>query len=276
MKDSLWEQETKIRFNFQNWLKEDISESDVLRIGNVLNISENIITEHTQKYDRIIEAQAGLLDTNGRYSSLAERTHDDIIIFIGDSITSDRLSYANIIRKVFSYDHKLCCINVGVSGWRTTDFVDEFYLKVLSRGAKYAHIMLGTNDVRRSKFNYGKSNLSAGEFRDNLNYLLTALFKHNTSVIISTLPPYHLDTDTYINGNWTINQQDYNEFNEIICGCASRTDVIVNDMRDIYDSYHSKELLEDDGVHLNSKGHYLLADSVIEKLIIIMSKKGCL
>jgi len=43
-------------------------------------------------------------------------------------------------------------------------------------------------------------------------------------------------------------------------------------MRGVYAKYEPAELLEEDGVHLNKEGHYILAEQVIGKLIKILNK----
>ncbi len=44
---SMDESALKVRFNLQNWLKEEIEQSDYRRIGGALDIDENVV----EKYD---------------------------------------------------------------------------------------------------------------------------------------------------------------------------------------------------------------------------------
>lgn len=81
------------------------------------------------------------------------------------------------------------------------------------------------------------------------------------------MPPYDLCRETYDVGNWTINKNNYDEFNQIIMESGTKQGCIINDMRSVYVKYAAKDLLEEDGVHLNKKGHYILAESLIDKLI---------
>lgn len=267
MKDRTFEQEFKIRFNFQNWLKEDIDENDAVRIGKALNIDEDIVRECIADFAETVASQARLLDRKNRYSDAIDTNATQSIVFIGDSITSERLSFSKIIRQTFAGTHRLTFIDAGVSGWRTTDFVDELYCKVLGQKADAAHIMLGTNGIRRSRYSYGISNVSPDEFKRNLGYMLSALRDRNIKIVVSTLPPYHLEAQTYRDGNWTIDRGDYDAFNEAICAYEEKPNILVNDMRNVYGGFSAEELLEEDGVHLNIKGNALLAKHVIEKLI---------
>jgi len=164
----------KVKFNLQNWLKEDIGESDYRRIGNVLDIDANVVEQHALAFEKRVTQQAEILDEGGKYSEAVDRARTSKVIFVGDSITSDRESFAKIIRRVFC-QHSLEFIDAGVSGWRTTEFLDDFYFKVLSRNVQAAHVMLGTNGMRASRLPYGKCNVSPSEFEKNMSYILTAL-----------------------------------------------------------------------------------------------------
>lgn len=268
---SMDERALKVRFNLQNWLKEEIDESDYRRIGGALDIDENIVRNLVIGFSKSVARQAGVLDEEGKYSEVVDKARTDKVIFVGDSITSDRESFAKIIRRVFT-EHGLEFIDASVSGWRTTEFLDDFYFKVLAREAQAAHVMLGTNGMRASRFSYGKCNVSPSEFEKNMTYILTALCEQGAETIVSTLPPYDLLAETYDTGNWTVNKSDYDEYNEIIAKSAQSLGCVVNDMRDIYSKYEPTELLEEDGVHLNKTGHYILAEQVIEKMIKILNK----
>jgi lysophospholipase L1-like esterase len=269
---SVQESEFKVRFNLQNFLKEDIDEDNFERIGSILDIDQVTVRNIALDLRRSAEKQAGVLDKERKYSSFADKSLPCKVIFIGDSITSDRESFAHIISSVFSNQDRIRFINAGVSGWRTTEFLDDLYSKVLNCEADIAHVMLGTNGVRRSRFDYGKCNVSPEEFEKNIRYILRALAEHRTHSIISTLPPYDLGCETYSFGNWTVEKSDYDAYNDIIAKSSEMQGCILNDMRNIYSEYDPKELLEEDGVHLNKTGHYILAEQVIGKLAEMIEK----
>ena len=266
------ESEFKVRFNFQNFLKEDIDENNFERIGSILGIETVTVSNIASDLRKSVEKQARVLDEKRRYSSLADKSLTCKVIFIGDSITSDRESFAHIINSVFSSADGIKFINAGVSGWRTTEFLDDFYCKVLSCEADIAHVMLGTNGMRRSRFDYGKCNVSPEEFEKNIRYILRALSEHGTHSIISTLPPYDLCRETYSIGNWTVEKSDYEAYNDVIEKSSKMQGCVLNDMRNIYSDIEPKELLEEDGVHLNKTGHYILAKQVIGKLVEMIDK----
>ena len=266
------ESEFKVRFNLQNYLKEDIDENNFERIGSVLGIETATVRNIATNISKSVEKQARILDKERRFSSFTDKPLSCKVIFVGDSITSDRQSFANIISCVFSSEDGIGFINAGVSGWRTTEFLDDFYFKVLSCKADIAHVMLGTNGMRRSRFDYGKCNVSPEEFEKNIRYILHALAEHGTQTIISTLPPYDLSRETYDVGNWTVDQTDYDEYNDIIIGSSKEEGCILNDMRTIYSKYDLKELLEEDGVHLSKTGHYILAEQLIGKLVEMIDR----
>ncbi|MBT3318648.1 MAG: SGNH/GDSL hydrolase family protein [Clostridia bacterium] len=262
----------KVKFNFQTWLKEDIDENDYNRIGSVLNMDAGIVKSLIIGFDKSVAEQASKLDEDRVYLSQVDELLDTKVIFIGDSITSDRESFAKIIAKVFAEHSGLEFIDAGVSGWRTTEFLDDFHFKVLAHEAQIAHVMLGTNGFRRSRLSYGKCNVSPMEFEQNIGYILDALSENGTTTIISTLPPYDLNSETYDIGNWTIDTDDYEQYNRIIADSAAKHGSVLNDMRSVYAKHKAKDLLLDDGVHLNKVGQYILTEQVIKKLVKLLNK----
>ena len=216
-----------------------------------------------------MRSQARILDTNNKYSSDAEQTESRTILFLGDSNTSDRESFFNIIRAVFEgSNHRF--VDASVSGWRTTEFIDDINFYLLCHEADIVHIMLGTNEVRRINLSNGKSINSDSEYEKNIDFIISVLKARGTKIIMSTLPPYDLEKEAFETAKWTIDKENFDKFNVIIEEKAIQNECVLNDMRTTYQECRLEDILEDDGIHLNKKGQMLLAKKVIEKLIDLM------
>ncbi len=97
------------------------------------------------------------------------------IAFVGDSITSDRASYMNVLKRIYKNNTNISFIDGAVSGDKSDDAVMKLYLRVLNYKPDIVHIMLGTNDLRRNKDNNSKPCISLDEIKHNLEYLIRTI-----------------------------------------------------------------------------------------------------
>ena len=90
---------------------------------------------------------AAHLETQFNLSALSGKQAK--IIFLGDSITSDRQSYLNILKQALSGTPDLKLIDLAISAQKSVDLFTGVYPDIIAQRADIAHIMIGTNDVRR-------------------------------------------------------------------------------------------------------------------------------
>ena len=137
---------TKIRYNLQNWLKDNIEEFDYKRIASALNIKTSEVKKQIKEHVRTVDEQASILDSEKEYSAKLSRCEKQRILFVGDSNTSDRESYMKVARAILiSAGHEL--IDSSVSGWRTTEFIDDIAFYILDYEVDI--VLFNLNDLFR-------------------------------------------------------------------------------------------------------------------------------
>jgi len=191
------------------------------------------------------------------------------IAFLGDSITSDRQSYMNIIRRALSDEKGIEIGDFAISGNISENLLGRFDPAVREYGADIAHIMIGTNDMIRINDDRLFFHVSPGEYEKNLDYVIGEFTKEGTKVIISTIPVFSLQkiNDAYGEFKVLYRKEDREEFNDIIRKVASRYGATVNEMDPYYEGYDPYDLTEAEGIHLNALGHELMAEAVMKEII---------
>ena len=190
------------------------------------------------------------------------------IMFIGDSITSDRLSYAKMINAVLSNRSAGTIIDAGISGDTTSDLINRIYDSVLNLSFDRAIIMIGTNDARGHNDGTGISNTSPAEFKRNLDYLLGLLAGRNVPAYLITIPPVDNRRMADFFGteaNWHYETETIDEINTVIRQSAQTVKGVCIDFAAAV-SESGKDVLDVDGLHLSRAGHEQLASMVMAKL----------
>ncbi len=187
------------------------------------------------------------------------------IAFVGDSLTSDRESYFNVIRYLFRNEKRLNLIDAAISGFKTDDVISRFFITILNHRPDITHILIGTNDLRTNDHTGGKPFISLTEMRKNLGYLISTLQNYGSRVVVSTIPPVSVTgiKRRFPDHHWTYNLEEIRDWNEIIAETTAKFGAGLNDMRPVYDGYKAEELLLKDGLHLNHLGQLLLAENVL-------------
>lgn len=250
-----------IKFNMQKLIL-DVASHDIKRLSEIFNAPLEDIKQLIFELDTTVRCQAAKLKQE---CGIPEITKKQVIAFVGDSITSDRTSYFNILKKMFEDDDRLTFVDAAISGDKSDDAVMKFYLRTLKYKPDIVHILVGTNDLRHNDDKYGKSAVSLEEYRQNLCYMIQTLKNYNIIVILSQISPVVTDRlkCRFPEDNWTYDEQEIFQLNKIILEVANEYGVEVNAMEKVYAQYSPQEILLRDGLHLNEKGQYLLAKNVL-------------
>lgn len=247
-----------------------IMDSDYERLAATYGVTLDTLLEQVADIDESNKQNAVLL-LKATDSSTVRHLANKKLVFCGDSNTSCRKSYMNIIRTALSNLAGFNAVDCAVSGYRVSNLVYNMYPNVHSLHADIAHIMIGTNDIRRTD---GPSHLimtPAEHFFQSLDFIVTGLVEDGTKVILSTLPPVSKSKIATSQEGWrsAFWEEDRMIFNRIIRNIAEKHNVVINDMEDIYKHYSPEELTIDDGIHLNELGHQLLAKKLMQILIAL-------
>ena len=271
MNERLTQDQFYLKFNFQKFLRMDIQDDDYVRISQTLAIETEAVRRILAEFARHVDNIASQIKLVTMFVQLNDRPAK--IAFVGDSITSDRESYFNIIKRVLSGNKNLQFIDAARSGNTTVDAVCDLYASVLSQDPDLACIMIGTNDLKRNDAPDGKILVSPLEFASNLDYIIARLLDANCQVIISTIPPTLSQRvresfpELYI----VFRDEDRDRYNGIVREMAAKHQILLNDMAGIYEGPGYEEILMDDGIHLSLLGHELLARHLLPKIISVLA-----
>lgn len=253
-----------IKFNMQKLIL-DVPKEDARWLGRIFNAEEEAVQRLLDAFENTVSLQA---EEIRKSRSIPKVQGDRKIVFIGDSITSDRESYFNIIRKIYENENGLIWIDAAISGDKSDDAKMKFYERAMNFHPDIAHILIGTNDMRENADEDGESCLGLDEYRRNLVYMVKRLRKNKVHTILSTISPVLVEGigKRFPDDNWNYQNANIDAVNSIIEEVAETFGAECNDMRSIYGGYRAEEILLNDGLHLNALGQKLLAENVLTAL----------
>lgn len=191
------------------------------------------------------------------------------IAFFGDSITSDRQSYLNILKEALKDSENVVLTDMAISAHKSGDLFTAIYPNMVGLHAEIAHIMIGTNDVRRIDDEQCLYHTSPAEYEKNVDYVVSALVKDGTKVILTTIPPFSQEkaAKSFVGAHVLFREEDRKLFNEILKHIAEKYGAVFNDMDESYAQYPVENLTLEDGIHLNEIGQELLAQGVVKTIL---------
>lgn len=165
-----------------------------------LDVLAELARTSVDQVERVLAHLAGELDTAAdALSNEPALVNLDRIAFpgarlvaVGDSITADRLGWAEILSTLISRrsNNEAAVVNAGLSGSTSTDTVERLDTIVAS-DPDAVILMIGTNDVRAQKLLPHQPLVSAVESARNLRLLVEGLTRNSRSLIVVTSPPLH-------------------------------------------------------------------------------------
>lgn len=178
------------------------------------------------------------------------------VLFVGDSITADRLGYRGIVTKAAGFES----LNAAISGAVSSDMLRCIKDNAVSFKPEIVSVMLGTND---SLIIADEKNLvSLEEYENNLDVIIRICKESGASVIISTPPP--TDEKRFAITYKSNNNYNIRRYCDVIRKLAKKHSVLLNDFSEIIKNEPLEEILEPDGIHLTSYGHRKFAEKWIE------------
>ena len=198
---------------------------------------------------------------------------DDKFLFIGDSITEwgrggdpedIGTGYVRLIHDylVTAYpDRKPIVLNRGVGGHRIPDLATRWQSDVLDENPAYVSISIGINDVWRQLDHLEDDQVFPDQFEQIYINLLNQV-KEKTSAVIILMEPTVIEEDVQSEGN-----QKLIPYAEIVERLAKEFGAIYVPTHHAFINYLKAEtdyMLTIDGVHTNSTGNMLMAQTWIK------------
>lgn len=248
-----------IRFNLHKSNFEPADEPTSIK--SFIDINDDEINEIFEEFEEIQKARSERVKK--KCEDCISRISGKKVVFVGDSITSERLGY----RTTVSLAADLDALDSAISGATTSSIRDYSVGKMRSFSPDVVSIMLGSNDslgVDDRVF----YNVSPSEYKRNLEVIVKRAAELGAMVMLMEMPyicpekfKAEMDKENRFQSNEVVDM-----YNEIVGELAEKYGTILmrNDwMREVED-YPS--LFEPDGLHLSLKGHEMMAEIYIRTL----------
>ena len=201
------------------------------------------------------------------YRGRIPRSEHDRVIALGDSVTSDRGSWFEILgcaaALVGTRSH---WINSGTSGDSSTHALARFDRAVTALEPTHVVIALGTNDSRRNKAGDGVRLVSLDEHARNLRALVALIRAHGATAALMTPPP----VDAELISSWSF-EENLDWRNEDIADTAAATRAVGLEtdtpVIDVFSEFPVSPVNQShlpDGLHPNRRGQGAIARIVLQ------------
>jgi len=192
----------------------------------------------------------------------------ETVLAVGDSNTSDALSWAEILAQVLARVRPLGphFVNAAVSADTSADLIARFHL-IAAHQPNWLLIMIGTNDARRHGPNGLARMTSIGETRRNLRALAALAHKTNARLVLITPPPI-IDERVRAHPPWAEASITWHAAE--VAGVAEavhRTGGLVVDAHGALLEGATGSWVSDDGVHPTLAGQQRIVHALVTGLV---------
>jgi acyl-CoA thioesterase I len=193
----------------------------------------------------------------------------EVVVAVGDSITADQLSWAEILGCVFARlrPEEVRFVNASVSGVTTADLIARLH-DIAAHEPSWVIAMIGTNDARRHGSGGPVRMASAGETARNLAALGPLLRERTASRLVLVTPPpvdeeRLLAYEAFREVRVTWRSEEIDQVAELVRG---QTDVLVIDVHRELVSEEAAGYLTADGIHPSIAGQMRIARAIATAL----------
>lgn len=239
-----------------------LDESDYATLSLIYKLPASALRQESEKYSQRNQADAAeLLRIQPLLPELWRRPCS--ISILGDSISSYRMSFWRILKAALD-TYPVTFHDFSISGQKSGDLLASMYPNIFCAHAQIAHLMIGTNDCRRTLDAPYALHTGLAEYEKNIRFLISSLRSGGTKVILSSIPPVDIQT---LSVSFPEHRIEYREndrlaFNAALRRITAETETVFNDMEPLYKAYSPQELTIDE-IHLNRTAHLLLATRIL-------------
>lgn len=224
-----------LRFNLENAVNPDTKDR-IGALSAMFDINKEELEESVAYYSgRLTELAVSVDKTivDGAQKVFSDKK----IAFFGDSLTSDRLSYANIIRELGVFDKTDI---FAVSGSISSQAIRGFAEKINANKYDIVSIFIGTNDSALTGGDF--TFVSVSEFERNLSYACNIISKSGAHGVVFKLPTH----DEKVLSCGKAITMDYNEAIERVAAKNGFTvfDVNKTELNFIEDNVHFTDITQ--------------------------------
>ncbi len=242
-----------LRFNMHKCL--DCFKDDAKFFTVFMDASEEDIQLKIDEIEAIHTQRSKML--KNKYADEINKIKGKKVLFLGDSISSDRTGY----RKSVTKTAELNAFDGAVSGATSSGILFMARQLIFNQKPDMVSLLIGTNDVVAVED--GTCNqTSLSEYKRNISVIAKWAKENGSKLLLMEIPPINEEELTAcFNGNGRSNSNAaVEEYNKALREIAQDDNVLL-----IPNTWtkQSERFLDGDGIHLNSKGHELLAEQWI-------------
>jgi lysophospholipase L1-like esterase len=251
------------KFNLHKLLGLTIEEDDLGAIARIYGVSRA----------RLARIERGFRQNVARLAASLPRREENplssplTILALGDSITSDRESWAKILNRYWHGQPGRRVLDCAVSGDTSSDLLDRFYSTVAGLEFAWVVLFIGTNDCRQLDDPAQISLISLEEYQRNLDYLTGWFAQKGKKIVLVTLPP--VDNSRlrayFSDENSRYDPARLEATNRCLRELAGSKGLAVADLAAAIQA-QGLEVLEEDGLHLNGTGQSILCRLLLDLL----------
>lgn len=221
----------------------------------IMDASKEEISSFIEECDTWQQEQARIICKSLDTSPL----HGKKVLFVGDSLTADRLGYRGIVTKAAC----LNAHNAAISGAISPDMLRYLPDRISAFKPEIISVMIGTND---SLIVAGEKNLvSLEEYEQNIEKIVVLAKASQAQVVLSTIPP----TDEKRFGSYERSNNNVNigKYCDIVRAVSCRCGAVLNDFANEIMDEPLENIIENDGVHLTRYGQARFAQKWMNTLL---------
>jgi lysophospholipase L1-like esterase len=251
------------KFNLHKWLGLIIEDDDLESIARIYGVSRSRLARLDRGFRGNVARLAASLPKRQEKPLASPLT----ILALGDSISSDRESWAKILNSYWRGDPNRRVLDCAISGDTTSSLLDRFYSTVLNQEFDWVVLFIGTNDCRELDDPAHVSEISPEEYRRNMEYITGRFVERGNRVVLVTLPP--VDNARlrafFPEANSCYDPARLEATNRYLRELAARKGFAVADLAAAVQA-QSQDVLEEDGLHLNGAGQTILCRLLLDLL----------
>lgn len=268
----MFENEFNISFNLhKSYVDFGVVDNDVERMAKVYDADVEEVKAIFEKVEAENNKNAEIIKKKVDLSCV-NKDKEIKIAYLGDSITSYKMSHQNIVKAALKEYKNIIFKDFAISGYKSGDILTGLFPGVMEFAPDIAVMMIGTNDMRMTNDKYRMTHTSLEEYERNINFVAEYLKANGCTTILVTLPPFSIEKiNVALDGfNILYEQETADKYDNAIISVAKKQGLPLVDMREVYKEYDPYKITIDDGLHLDTVGQTVLAGEIFPVLIDLL------
>ncbi len=266
-------------FNFQQVPSALAVNIPVEAAALMLNITPDQFTAYTDyAFGECTAVAKKLLERPGTLQAVRKlkaprNGHPSTIMTVGDSITTYRYGYAEILRALIGLvepEQPVQFYNHGRSGYTSTHGLEHTFTQYLAQKPDWVFLKYGANDTKRFNGAQGKLLVSIEEYTANFTTIVDAFLSVDARIILSTPSPVVesiVNTDPNMAAmNITWDNADIQACADALKRIARERSIPLVDLVGAFTTDPDRALYCPDGLHPGPAGHQILIEHVLDSI----------